>query len=37
MPDARRGFEPFVAVVVAVVDKGIFLKGRTYIVSVYTR
>jgi hypothetical protein len=31
MPDARRGFQPFVAVVVAVavVDKGISLEGRT--------
>jgi hypothetical protein len=31
MPDARRGFQPFVAVAVAVavVDKGIFLKDRT--------
>ena len=38
MPDARRGFQPFttVAVAVAVVDKGIFLKERTQIVSVYT-
>jgi hypothetical protein len=33
MPDARRGFQPFVAVAVAVaiavVDKGIFLEDRT--------
>jgi hypothetical protein len=33
MPDARRGFQPFVAVAVAVavavVDKGIYLKDRT--------
>jgi hypothetical protein len=29
MPDARRGFQPFVAVAVAVVDKGISLEGRT--------
>jgi hypothetical protein len=29
MPDARRGFQPFVAVAVAVVDKGIFLEDGT--------